>query len=219
MPGAERWRRLWSPGKEPSVTVVVRVAVIDPLPVFRHGVSAVLSGAGHTIETPVDVMAWVRRPRLSVVLLTVLSEDDWDVLGRLCGVAGAHIVIAVLEGDSAASGAQAVRLGARSVLPRGATVDTLRQTMEATIGGQAVMPAAVAAALAAGVQSDEQGPLSADQLSWLRQLASGTTVVQLASRAGYSERAMFRLLGAVYRQMGVRTRLQAIMRAQESNWL
>ena len=95
---------------------------------------------------------------------------------------------------------------------------TLRLTVEATVGGQAVMPAAVAAVLAEPQAVSARGP-SVDQLSWLRQLANGATVVQLADRAGYSERAMFRLLRSLYRQMGVRTRLQAIMRAQEAGWL
>lgn len=171
------------------------------------------------VETPVDVVAWVRRAKVSIVLLTLLSEEDWGVLDRLCGTLGSQVVIAVLEGDPTASGARAVRLGARSVLPRSTTVDALRQTVEATIGGQAVMPAAVAAVLAAGSHTDTQSPLSAEQLSWLRDLAGGTTVARLASRAGYSERAMFRLLRALYQQMGVSGRLQAVIRAQELHWL
>ncbi|MEU6153354.1 response regulator transcription factor [Actinosynnema sp. NPDC047251] len=199
--------------------MVARIAVVDPLPLFRQGVASVLSAAGHSVETPTDVSLWLRRAKSSVVLLTVRSERDWDLLDRLCGAAGHHLVIAVLDAESAVLGARAVRTGARSVLARDVAADTLRQTVEATIGGQAVMPADVAAALAGGTPPNGQRALSAEQLSWLRQLASGSTVTQMADRAGYSERAMFRLLQAVYRQMGVRTRLEAIMRAQESGWL
>jgi DNA-binding NarL/FixJ family response regulator len=202
-----------------SVTLAVRVGVVDPLPMFLEGVPAVLSGAGYSVETPVDVVEWVRRPNLSVVLFTMLSEDDWRVLGLLREVAGSHVVIALLDSDIAASGARAIRAGARSVLPRSAAADVLRHTVEVTIGGLAAMPAATAAALAGGTHFDRAANLSADQLSWLRQLAKGTTVAQLARRSGYSERAMFRLLRAVYRQMGVSGRLQAVMRAQELKWL
>jgi DNA-binding CsgD family transcriptional regulator len=53
----------------------------------------------------------------------------------------------------------------------------------------------------------------------LRQLAAGATVAQLADRAGYSERAMFRLLHALYRQLGARSRIEAILHAQTSGWL
>ncbi len=90
------------------------------------------------------------------------------------------------------------------MLPRAVTVATLRRTVEATIGGQAVMPAAVAAVLAEPQAVSEHTP-SARQLSWLRQLVTGVTVAQLAEQAGYSKRAMFRLLRVLYRQMGVRT--------------
>lgn len=185
---------------------------------FRQGVVAVLAASGHAVETPADVMAWVRRRTTSLVLLSLVSERDWELLDRLCATARPEVVIALMVGDSAAVGARALRAGARSVLPREVSGAALRQTVEATIGGQAVMPAAVAAALTAPGEGGEHGP-SADQLSWLRQLATGATVAQLAERVGYSERAMFRLLRDLYGQLGVRNRLQAIMRAREAGWL
>jgi DNA-binding NarL/FixJ family response regulator len=195
--------------------VVVRVAVVDPLPMFRQGVAAALAASGHTVEMPADVMAWVRRRADTLVLLTVASERDWELLRQLC--ADTQPVIALLDKDSAVIGARAVRAGARSVVPRAVTDATLRRTVEATLGGQAVMPPAVASALAAEPIA-EHTP-SADQLDWLRQLATGATVTQLADQAGYSERAMFRLLHALYQQLGVGSRIQAIMRAKEAGWL
>lgn len=190
--------------------VAVRIAVVDPLPMFRQGIVAVLEASGHTVETPTDVVAWARRGMATLVLLTVVSESDWELLGQLCAVTTSQLVIALLDTESATVGARAVRAGARSVLPRAVTVATLRRTVEARIDGQAVMPAAVTAVLAEPQTVSEQG-LSADQLSWLRQLAAGATVAQLADQAGYSERAMFRLLRMLYRQMGVR--------AREADWL
>ncbi|WP_220504417.1 response regulator transcription factor [Microbispora sp. H13382] len=87
--------------------------------------------------------------------------------------------------------------------------------------GQAVLPAAVSAALARGSIANNTASLSLtpEQLSWLRQLAAGATVAQLAEQAGYSERAMFRLLQSLYKELGVRTRIEAIIRAQEQGWL
>lgn len=81
------------------------------------------------------------------------------------------------------------------------------------------MPFPVAAALATVAPVPSRNPLSAEQVAWLRQLASGATVAQLAERAGYSERAMYRLLQALYRELGVRSRNQAIMQAQQKGWL
>jgi DNA-binding NarL/FixJ family response regulator len=201
--------------------VALNIAVVDPLPLYRQGVVGVLSAAGHAVETPGDVVAWARRQQRTVVLLTLVSEQGWELLARLHDLGGTHLVIALVEGNLVAQGVRAARAGARSVLWRDATEVALSRTLEATIDGQAVMPAAVAAGLAAGVpvQAAGVGLLPRSQLSWLRQLAAGETVAQLADRAGYSEREMFRLLRALYRQMGVGSRIEAIIRAQELGWL
>lgn len=105
-------------------------------------------------------------------------------------------VTRVLTEESAGLGARAVRAGARSVLPRGVTAVVLQRTVEATIDGQTVIPAPVAVVLATGAVAagDTDPVITADQLVWLRHLADGTTVAELARLIGYSERAMYRLL-------------------------
>jgi DNA-binding NarL/FixJ family response regulator len=85
--------------------------------------------------------------------------------------------------------------------------------------GQAVLPADVLALLAT-TGPDADTPIAfPDRIEWLRQLASGRTVAELAGRAGYSERAMFRLLTAFYRDLGVRSRVEAIMLARDRGWI
>ncbi|MDN3354172.1 hypothetical protein [Actinomadura sp. DC4] len=201
--------------------MTVPVAVVDPLPMYRQGVVAVLSAAGHAVETPSDVLEWVRRVDRSMVLLTIESECSWDVLRQLHDVSVAHLVIALLEERSPTLGAAALRAGASSVLWRAVTAATLRRTVEATIDGQTVLPAAVTAVLTAGSVAGGATGWSPqlEQVAWLRQLAAGTTVARLAVQAGYSERAMFRLLRALYDHMGVGSRTEAIIRAQELGWL
>lgn len=200
--------------------MAIRIAVVDPLPLFRQGVAAALQAVGHAVEAPPDVLAWARHRTAGLVLLTVSSEAEWELLDRLCAQTdSSQPVIALVDKESAVVGARALKAGARSVISRDATAETLRRTVEATIDGQAVMPAAVADALVSGVHAFVENQPSTEQLSWLRDLSNGVTVAQLADRAGYSERAMFRLLNALYRQIGVHNRLQAIMRAQESGWL
>ncbi|MGX6604070.1 DNA-binding response regulator [Micromonosporaceae bacterium Da 78-11] len=196
--------------------MTVHVAVLDPLPMYQQGVAATLSAIGHIVETPEDPLAWVRRSPGAVVLLTLAVHGDWELLFRLRDETSPHAVIAVVEDDVVVHGVRAVRAGARSVMPRCVTNETLRRTIEATLDGQAVLPAGVAAALASG---EEHSLPAAERLEWLRQLAEGATVAQLAQRAGYSERAMFRLLQALYQEIGVRTRLEAIMQARDRGWL
>jgi DNA-binding NarL/FixJ family response regulator len=199
--------------------VAVEVAIVDPLPLFRDGAVMALAAAGHPVRTPADVLAWARQASAAVVLLTVQDENDWQLLDRLNENEPSHPVVVLLGTEAAAAGVRAVRAGARSVVPRQMTATMLRRTVAATIEGQAVLPAAVAAALAAGERASGGFGISAERLSWLQALATGSTVAELARDAGYSERAMFRLLRALYREMGVRSRIEALMRAREHGWM
>lgn len=196
----------------------MRVAVIDPLPMYRRGMVAVLSEAGHAVEAIEDPQTWARGDATGVLLLTLAADADWELLRQLNdGV----VAIAVVFQGSVEAGVHAVRAGARSVLERDVTAGVLIRTVEATIGGQAVLPASVAVALAAGSVLPEQSGMAptTQQLTWLYNLASGMTVAELARLSGYSERAMFRLLQSLYRQVGVRTRIEAVLRAQERGWI
>lgn len=197
------------------------LAVIDPLPMYQQGMIAVLSAAGYQADAPQDLLGWAQRDRDGLVLLTLATGADWEMLTRLRDTTPWHPVIAVLAMESAGLGARAVRAGARSVLPRGVTADVLRRTVEATIGGQAVLPADVAAVLATGLVADgETVPvISADHREWLGYLADGTTVADLAQRIGYSERATYRLLRQLYRRLGARNRFEAVVQAKEQGLL
>ena len=232
---AKRWRRAFVSHAPPTVNerdqrrmrgapskVAVQVAVVDPLPLFRDGAVAALAAAGYAVNVPVDLVAWVRHVPDAVVVMTVQAEADWGLLAE-AGAAGstANSLVVLLEDDSIAAGMRAVRAGARSVLSRRVSAEVLQRTVSAVIDGHAVLPASVVATLAAGVGIDASPArtLSAERLSWLRALAAGNTVAELADQTGYSERAMFRLLRSLYRDMGVGGRIEALMRARDEGWL
>ncbi|GAA2632096.1 hypothetical protein GCM10010399_75480 [Dactylosporangium fulvum] len=198
-----------------------RVAVVDPLPLFRAGVVAALQRDGHTVDTPEDLPGWLRASGPAVVLLTVQTAEDWTALAEVAALDSARVV-AVLDELDTNSSIRAVNAGALSVVPRATSVDGVRRACQAAIEGESTLPRAVVRALAASAAANsvpDVGRPSEEQLSWLRQLAGGATVNQLATRAGYSERAMFRLLNGLYRTIGVRTRTEALMRAHERGWL
>lgn len=199
----------------------MHVVVVDPLPLYQHGVAAVLSSDGYTVETPPDTLAWSRRGLRAVVLLTVDSERAWQLLHALRGRPPGQQVVALVVADPTTTGVRAIRAGAQSVVHRNVEPAALRRAVDATADGQAVMPASVAEALASGLDAaDPAGrPLTAAELEWLHRLATGATVGQLAVGVGYSERAMFRRLQAVYRRLGVSTRIEAVVLAQERGWL
>jgi DNA-binding NarL/FixJ family response regulator len=205
-----------------SCLVAVQVAVVDPLPLFRDGAVAALVAAGYVVQTPGDALTWIRQAPRAVMVLSVLGEADWRILAEAATISSTALsVVVMLEEESVAAGVRAVRAGAQSVLARHASAEVLRRTVSAVIDGQSVMPAVVTGALVSGVGLDAGSArlLSAERLSWLRALAAGSTVARLADEAGYSERAMFRLLSALYRDMGVGGRVEALMRARDEGWL
>lgn len=61
----------------------VRVAVFDPLPMFRHGIMAALGAGGVGSEAPEDLMTWIHQEQRQVILMTLRSAEDWALLAQL----------------------------------------------------------------------------------------------------------------------------------------
>ena len=198
------------------------IAVSDPLPLFRSGIVATLGDAGFEPNAPGDLLAWIRDDQRRVVFLTLQTVKDWSLLSELREARADLIVVAVLVEPSTAAYVRAIHAGASAVMPRAATAEMIRRVFRAAVSGDSILPLEVVRALAAGQEPTENGPKespSSREIEWLRQLAAGATVAQLAQQAGYSERAMFRLLNGLYRRMEVGNRLEALIRAHERGWL
>jgi DNA-binding NarL/FixJ family response regulator len=203
------------------MTISIRIAVSDPLPVFRRGLMTVLGDAGFEPRTPEELLSRIRDEQRPVVLLTLLSSDDWSLLTRLRETRADTMVIAVLADTSTRSHVQAILGGAVAAVARDALPGTVRKVVDAAVGGKSLLPVEVVRALTTSQsfpEEDESVP-SPQEIGWLRELALGTTVARIADRAGYSERAMFRLLRALYLRVGARNRTEALMRAHERGWL
>jgi DNA-binding NarL/FixJ family response regulator len=201
--------------------MLVRVAVFDPLPVFRYGLMEALGDVGVRSEAPDDLMAWVREEQRRVVLMTLRSAEDWTLLAQLRRARPDVVVVAVLEETDLSTYVRALAAGAVSAVPRDAPPEVVLQIFEAAASGRSLIPIEVVRILAS---SEDPAPESQElpsprEIEWLQHLASGVTVAQLADRAGYSERAMFRLLRSLYGRLNVRTRTEALMFARERGWL
>jgi DNA-binding NarL/FixJ family response regulator len=200
--------------------MTVRIAVVDPLPMFQRGIMATLGEARFDPEASSDLLGWARREPPRVLLLSLLSSRDWVLLADLRKVTGL-LVIAVLADVSTTSYVRAVMSGAAAVLPRNASAEEVKQIVDAAIAGQTLLPVEVVHALAdhRSLPAEEPDTPSAREIEWLRALATGATVAKMAARFGYSERAMFRLLRDLYERMQVSGRTEALMKAQEQGWL
>jgi DNA-binding NarL/FixJ family response regulator len=205
------------PGRT-AATATVRAAVVDPLPLLRHGIAAALADLDCPVDNPDDLLDWARGPATRVVVLSLSGYAEWDLLAELRTARPEALLLALLDRPDTPGYVRAFRAGAMAVLPRQCTPDSLRQSLAALLGGLSIVPIAAVQSLAAGTVTADDRP-SPEELEWLRQLAGGSTVAELAQTAGYSERMMFRLLRALYRKLPARNRTEALMYAQGRGWI
>lgn len=199
--------------------MIARIAISDPLPAFRRGVMAILREAGFDAEAPNDLLAWVRDDQTKLLFLSVLTPQDWIILEELTQHDPDAVVVALLDDMSVPSHVRALTAGAVGALPRDASPPSIREAFEAALSGRSLVPVAVLRALVQRPIEQETDTPSQRERDWLRDLASGMTINQLAVKAGYSERMMFRLLRDLYSRFGARTKFEALMLAREKGWL
>lgn len=200
----------------------VRIAAVDPLPMFAEGIAAVLARDGHSVETPGDVVVWARGDGRPVVLLALLAPDDWLLLTRLLRSRPDAVVVTFVDEPDTASYARALTAGAAGVLPRNAAPADVRDAFRAALREAVLLPVEVARALVTAsraVAGPASGQPAEREIGWLRRLRQGATVAQLAGEAGYSERMMFRHLAELYARLGVPNRTAAIVHAREQGWI
>jgi DNA-binding NarL/FixJ family response regulator len=183
----------------------VVVAVIDQCPVYRHGLVRALEEAGYRVD---PAQGWDDAPStLTVAILR--SAEDRD---RLASAEAEVVAVAVLEDGSPERYAEALAAGASAVVAEDAPVTAVVEAVEAAMTGRTVLPLAIAQELARGAERCCP-PLSGEEIGWLRKLAHGVPVSQLANESFHSERDMYRILRRLYARIGVAGRAEAIVAA------
>jgi DNA-binding NarL/FixJ family response regulator len=191
-----------------------QVGIADPLPALRYGVRTALEAAGFGVAEPADVAAWAAGDGSRVVLLGLVAAESWAALDAVVANAGSVPLVALLDRPSTEEYRRCLRLGATTALPRASSPEQIVEVVRAASGHQTLLPAAVAASLA-GSPDPALVLLDPDQLRWLRGLAAGMTVEELAWKEGYSTRTMYRRLHHVYRRLDAGDRTRALIRALE----
>jgi DNA-binding NarL/FixJ family response regulator len=199
----------------------IRAAVWDPLPLFCRGLLALLAAGGFDVEFPDDLVSWVCCDGMKILLMTLATPDDWQLLTALKPARSDLAVIAILTDPNLASHVRAVYAGAVSAIPRCAEPSLVQRAFEAAVDGRSLLPVAALRAITAGAPNGDVGSTSPseEEVNWLRQLALGSSVADLAEHAGYSERMMFRLLRALYVKLQAPNRTAALIRARDEGWL
>lgn len=192
----------------------IHIAVCDRAASYRRGLGAELETAGYVVADVEDPRVQPLVTGVDVVLLTVRTPEDWRTL-RDVAANGAVRLVALLVDATPERQAEALRSGAHGVVGWEAAPETIIAVVSAAAADLTLLPAPVAQAIArAGAPLYEPDLLSPEEIDWLRLLSQGLNVQQLAEKAGYSERALYRLLQRVYVKMRVASRAEAIIQAR-----
>ena len=176
----------------------VRVGVVDEHEIFRRGVVACLAEDG--LEVVVDAPRGpVEEPLdVAVVSAAALASERFECPLVLCAANGrGHLPGSADLADPEAAGNQVL-----GVLPRSSlTVEQLVATVRAAAAGLHV----------SGVPSGRRaGRIEGRELEVLRLLAKGAGTREIAQSLSYSERTVKTLIQEIGRELGARSRAQAV---------
>jgi DNA-binding NarL/FixJ family response regulator len=187
------------------------VVVAGRVPAFAAGLAAILAEGGFEVARPPRPAPWIQQRSTAVAVIAVHAAEDLDQVRSLADEFPELVLVAVLPADEDGWYARALRRGAHAAVAWSSSPLEIVEAVRAARDGRTVLPTAVARSLARSSMDRPRGtPLLAREVHWLRVLAGGGSVVQLARAEGYSQREIFRRLSDVYRRMGARNRHEAI---------
>jgi DNA-binding NarL/FixJ family response regulator len=195
--------------------VIAPVVILDPAAAFRRGLAASLTSADFRPEEQADLWSWAVRPGRKVILVTVRVPSGWGPLLALTRLFGKVLVIALLKDAAPEAYSEALRIGADGVADWHAEPEFIVEVVQAAYNGHLLIPLPAGRALARGHEVVNKNSISPDEREWLTWMASGMSVCQMAARAGYSERAFYRRLAALYKRIGAAGRTEALIYAIE----
>ncbi|NAZ84792.1 response regulator transcription factor, partial [Kineococcus indalonis] len=200
----------------------VSVLVCGVPPVSAHGIVAAVQQHGMRGERSRDLAELQERLALAPgtrVVLTALgaARATAHLLQRCTG--GEVAMVVLLDDPAPSQHVAALRAGARGVAHAAAPLADLLAVLSAAARGFTVLPAAVAQALCLPLVTTRAVDVPAEERGWLRQLARGVSVAELAVRSSYSEREMYRLLNRAYQRLGAANRTEALLVAQRAGLL
>ena len=187
--------------------------MVNVAPVYRRGLFDMLRERGYLPAEPVSVEEWASRTPHTASLIGVITREDLLTLRRVVDTVHDGIVVGLLKDPEPHTYVAGLLLGADALVDMDASAEQIARTLEAAWRHEVLLPRQIALEVARGLHDSQVLIVDEARLNWLRRLAEGTTVEQLAREVGYSRRAMFRQLELLYREMGAPCRTAAILTA------
>ena len=200
-----------------TVGAEIHVVVSDPASAYRRGLASAFVAAGYAVREVDDIRVQADLDGVGAVLVTIRSACDWQVLREVLTVNPGVKLIALLVDPTPDRHAEALRCGAHGAVAWEAAPETILAVVSAALDDRTLLPTSVARAISvSGPALYDKEWVTDDEVAWLKLLAGGATIQQVAERAGYSERAFYRMLHGLYGRMRVSNRTEAILQA--SRW-
>ena len=203
---------------------MTRILVVAASPVVRAGLDAVLASnpalevVGRASATT-TLAPQVAALQPDVVVVELEGHDDPAATSTLGDVLSAAATVVLADDLRGTWAAEALRAGARGVLPREATVDEIVGAVEAAAAGLVVLHPAVAATLlpllpipARAVPAPPAPPLTPREIEVLGMLAEGLGNKTIARRLGISEHTVKFHVGSIFAKLDASSRTEAVTR-------
>ena len=189
-----------------------QVAIVRAMPVVRQGIEATFVGTEFSSADvrESDLPAWGRDG--GQILVEVHGDPDVELVADLRSGSPDVVVVTLVAAGSDRLVEASLGAGANSAVHLGADTNGILLALRAAAEKLTVLPHAIGRSLANG-QPEKPPSLSDAEVEWLKALAAGRTVRQIADDSGYSPREMFRLLNRCYLKLGEPTRLGALLKA------
>jgi DNA-binding NarL/FixJ family response regulator len=210
------------------MTGPIRVLVADDHPLFRDGLTALLTDAGDTelagaATTGAEAVELARETQPDVVVMDLRMPglDGIEATRRIVADSP-HIAVLVLtmfdDDDSVFS---ALRAGARGYLLKGADREQIRRAIRSAADGEVIFGAQLAAHMLAYFTAVPAPPPVFPQLTGrerevLELVAQGRANAAIAARLGLSQKTVRNHVSNILTKLQVADRAQAIVRARDA---
>jgi len=205
-----------SVAKDQPSPVPLRIAIADDHALFRQGMSALLRQERDVevvaeIERVDDIAATLAHAPCDILLLDL--HMDRYALGEIKALSRLASVVVVTASQETYEAAAAVRSGARAVVFKRYTADTLLQAIRTVARGGVWMPRGLQAHVQKQQRSDAAEPLTSRECDVIHFVSQGLRNAEVAARLLISEQTVKTHLNNIFRKVGVRDRVELTLYA------